>query len=352
MVMLEPDSQDVIELTSSEADKMIQHLALRTRDEAFRKGIGLGRPWRDTNATDLRFPKFVELIRILSVAISNDEPRSDPLVVHPHRRVARLLHYPLGIRMIGAWTAVDPSTAQMNEGKDISVANATEGKHGFRKEIARDDAVYMGMNERRPRNRGSLCRLLWVGEVPFFLENLPNSRRTNPDSQFLELSNNTTISPTQVFGSQAENQPAGREWSSRPARSLKMLGSAQLPKPFLIGFRHNDVYQFIDVVVHRGTQPKEFGPLRWRRHDATRVDARSKHSDLRLEKPQPCVVSGTHPLRRQRNQRKMYRVHVDSFRPQNVTKRLDYIVRQTVAIFPNPLENHDRLLGHKLLLTI
>ena len=126
MIMFEPHADYIVKLSSAEADEMIQHFAFRTTNEALYEGVCFGCPRRYTNASDFGFPELVEFARIFSVSISDDKARTDALFIHPHRYVSCLLHYPFGIRMIGAWATVDLSATQMNEHKDVGIANSCE----------------------------------------------------------------------------------------------------------------------------------------------------------------------------------------------------------------------------------
>ncbi len=119
VIMIEPHAKDVVELTSTEAEEVIQHFSLRRSDKAFTERVCFWGSRRRANTSHIRFPEVVEFVRILSVAISYEKARSDPLVRHPHRSITRLLQYPLGIRMIGAWTAKDLSATQMDKDKYI-----------------------------------------------------------------------------------------------------------------------------------------------------------------------------------------------------------------------------------------
>ncbi len=65
MIMFEPHANDVVELSSTEANKVVQHLAFCGTDEAFCKRVRLGSPWTYANASHAWFPELVELVRIL-----------------------------------------------------------------------------------------------------------------------------------------------------------------------------------------------------------------------------------------------------------------------------------------------
>ena len=60
-------------------------------------------------------PEPVEIVRKFLVPIPDKKSGLDAFVFHPHRSIARLLHYPLGIGMIRTRTMKHLSAAQMNE---------------------------------------------------------------------------------------------------------------------------------------------------------------------------------------------------------------------------------------------
>ncbi len=97
MIMFEPHANDVVELSSTEANEVVQHLAFGGAYKAPHEGVCLRRSRRDTNASDLRFPELIEFVWILPVTISNDKSRTDSLFIHPHRGVTILLYHPLAI---------------------------------------------------------------------------------------------------------------------------------------------------------------------------------------------------------------------------------------------------------------
>ncbi len=158
--------------------------------------------------------------------------------------------------MIGTWTAINLPATQMNKRKDIGFANATQGKNGLSKEIARNNGVNMGVNKGCPGYRRSLGRFPRVGEVSLFLEDVPSRRSADSDSQFLELSNDSAVTPAKVFRGQAKDQPTRSKWSSRPARGPKGFGPTQLPQPLSVSGGQHDVHDLTDIVVHGRAQPK------------------------------------------------------------------------------------------------
>ncbi len=71
MIMFEPHANDVVELSSTEANEVVQHLAFGGAYKALHEGVCLRCSGRDTNASDLWFPELIEFVWILPVTISN-----------------------------------------------------------------------------------------------------------------------------------------------------------------------------------------------------------------------------------------------------------------------------------------
>ena len=342
VIVLQPHPKDVVELSSTEANEVIQYFSLCNSNVAFTECVSLRGAWRSFDGSDFGiFPERVKGIRILSITVVNEESGFDTFVFHPHCGVASLLHHPFRIRMIRARIRIDSSTSQMNEDEDISMADTSESEDGLREKVTGDDAVHLSVSEGRPWKRRVLGGLLWLREVPFLSENVSDCSRADSDSKLLEFSYDPTVSPAQILGGQSHDQLASRGWSSGSAQRPERSHATQLTKPLPIGSRKDDVHDFVDVMVHRGPQPEQFRSLRRGRDNPTRFDTRPEHPNLRFEQLDSCVVSGTHPLRHQGHQRIKYGIHRDSFRFGNVLKRPKNTGCRALDTFPNPQAPQD-----------
>ena len=336
VIMFQPYAKDVVKLPAAKTDKVIQTFAFRGSNKTFAERIGHRSPRWNLNRPHVSlFPEHVEGIRILSITIPDQELRLDTFVFHPHRGVPRLLHYPLGIRMIGARTAIDFSATQMDEHEHIGMAYPTEREYSFREKIARHDAINMSMNKGRPGNRRSLSSLLRVGKMALPSKDVPNGGCSDTDTQLFELPKDATVSPTKIFPRESHDENTRGKGCTRSARRLVGTPSTQLSQPLSVRFRYDDMHQFANVVVHRRTQPKQLGPFSGSGDDSARIHPSAEHTDLRLKKLQPRVVSRPHPLRREHHQRKKYGIHPASFRFANVAKRPKNTGYGAVDIFPN-----------------
>ncbi len=112
VVMLEPRSYDVVQLVFAEAHEVIQTFAFQRPDETFTKCVRHWGAWRNLDRPHFGIlPERIEDIRILPVTVPNEKLGFDVFVIHPHRGVSSLLHYPGCIRMIRTRTAQHFSTS-------------------------------------------------------------------------------------------------------------------------------------------------------------------------------------------------------------------------------------------------
>jgi len=58
----------------------------------------------NASASYVRLPELATLVWVLSVPIPDKESWLDAFVLHPHRGISRLMPYPFGMGMVGAWT--------------------------------------------------------------------------------------------------------------------------------------------------------------------------------------------------------------------------------------------------------
>ena len=193
----------------------------------------------------------------------------------------------------------------------------------------------MCVDKGRPGDRRSLNSFLRVREVTLPFKDVSDGSRADTDTQLLEFPKDATISPAKVLTCESQDQITRGKRCARSARGLIGTPSTQLPQPLSVRLRYDDVHQFANVMVHRRTQPEQLGPFSGSGYNSACIHPNAEHADLRLKKLHPCVVSRTHPLRRQRHQRKKYGIHPASFRFENVAKRPKNTGYGAVAIFPN-----------------
>ena len=322
VVKFQPHAKNVVELSSAKTNEVIQHFPLCSSDEALAKCVCHGSAWRNLYWPYVRlFPKCIEGIRALPIAIPNEKLRVDTFVLHPHRGVPRLLHYPSGIRMIGTRTAIDFSRTQMNKHEYICVTYPAQREYSLGKEIARNDAVKLGVNKGRPGDRRSLSSFLGIGKVTLSFKDVTDGSRSDADTQFLEFPKDTTVSPAKILPRESQDQVTRSKRCARSSGRLVGAPSTQLPQPLPVGFRYDDVHQFSNIMVHRRTQPKQLRPFPGSGHDTARVHPSAQDANLRLKKLNPSVVSGAQPLRHELHERENETIHRNSFRVGKSAKR-------------------------------
>lgn len=106
-----PYSKYSVELRLAEADEVIEAFVLAIK--AFHNCIDFQILGWSAYASHIGIPEIVELIGKLAVPVPDQKRGLDARALHPLRGIPGLLHYPLGMGMIGARTAVDLAAAQI-----------------------------------------------------------------------------------------------------------------------------------------------------------------------------------------------------------------------------------------------
>ena len=101
VIMSEPGLYEVVRLVFAPAHEVIQTFAFQRPDETFTKCVRHRSAWRNLDGPHFGIlPEHVEFVRILSITIPNEELGVDVFVIHPHRGISSLLHYPGCVWMI------------------------------------------------------------------------------------------------------------------------------------------------------------------------------------------------------------------------------------------------------------
>ena len=134
----------------------------------------------------------------------------DTEIVEPVDGISGLLNDPFLIGMIRNGTAKHLAAAQMDEDEKIGVNSAGHRMDGFRKEIASEEALHVGLDERFPRNMASPFSFCGFGKDIFCFENVAYGRDTYTNSQLLEFSDNPAATPAKVLTGESAHQDAHR----------------------------------------------------------------------------------------------------------------------------------------------
>ena len=291
VVVADPSFQDVVESVEAEADESVEALSLASFEPRFRERIRFGRlEWySDAPRAALLLPELAESLREFRVAVMDKKARCHADIFEPHLCVARLLHHPLLVWIERRRTAVHLARTEMNEDHHVRGEDTAKGVDAFGEEIAPGHRVHVRVNKRRPRNDWLLERLVRRRMNAGVFQDLSHGGGTDADAELLEFTDNPTVPPTKVLRGHLERQIQSCQWFSRPVRGTVRFAASKLPKPLPASVWHNDVHEFVDVVVHCSPKPEQFCPLLRRRHNPACVDSRAEHPNLRFEEAQPQI---------------------------------------------------------------
>ena len=114
-IMMYPASHDVVHLPEREQHKVIQGLGLEPTDEGFAERVAVGRSDGQTRGFNAGFlPEFQELFGELRIAVHQQPADLDAFLLHPHGRIASLLHHPGFVRMERGRAAIDTPRFQVD----------------------------------------------------------------------------------------------------------------------------------------------------------------------------------------------------------------------------------------------
>jgi len=314
MVVFEPRLVDVVQLTTTKTDEVVQAGLLNCADKSFAKCICARGARRDFNCADSSiFPEGVESVWVFSVSVANKVSGFDAYFFEPHRRVSGLLHYPVSIGMIGRGATVDLSSAEMDEYKNIGGENSSRGVDGLGKKVAGHQNVHVSVDEFAPRDGGLHVRFAGRGEGTRVLQDLACCGNTDSDAKFSQFADDSLGSPTEVVFSHQLNQFADGFTSGRSPELSEYSALPTISKPSPVCRRLDDVHYLGDVVVDQCAESNQFRPFSPRGYNATYIDSRTQHANLRLQNLEMGVVPGLKPSPEERNHDKKYSIHPTTF---------------------------------------
>jgi hypothetical protein len=138
----------VLEVAAADDQQPVETLAADAADPALGVGARLRRPHRRLDDADaFGAEDLVELAAELAIAITDQKPRTDALVVELHHQVARLLGHPAAVRVGSDPREADASGLELDEEQDIE---APQEERVDREEVALQDTPGLLTEERRP----------------------------------------------------------------------------------------------------------------------------------------------------------------------------------------------------------
>src|SRR5262245_30126208 len=118
--MLHVHDEHVAEVAAAEDQQAVEALAADAADPALRVRSRFRRPYRRLDHPDaFRAEDLVEVTGELAVAVTNENPRPDALVVELHQQVACLLGHPAAVRVGRDPGQVDAPRRQLDEEQDV-----------------------------------------------------------------------------------------------------------------------------------------------------------------------------------------------------------------------------------------
>ena len=148
VVMQDVGREDVLELAAAEDQQPVEALAAQCPDPAFGVRPRLRRPYRRLDHPDtLGAEHLVEVAGELAVAVADEKPRTDALVIEVHGQVARPLGHPAAVRVRRNPGDVDAARRELEEEQDVE-ALQEEGVDG--EEVALEDGRRLRSQELRP----------------------------------------------------------------------------------------------------------------------------------------------------------------------------------------------------------
>jgi len=298
VVVIEPDAVDVGQLAKTKADEVVQALMLAGTDEGFAKSVGLRRFRRNADAAHPGpFPEGVELLGELGVAVVDQVPGVDAVVVEPHGRIPRLLHHPGLVGMKGRLTHVDPAAAQMQEDQHVGVELAAQGIDLLGEEVAGHQRFHVGADELRPGNGGLALGLLGRWRTIGSFQDVADGGQPHGNPEFLELAEDALVAPGEILGRHAQDHRDDILGGAGSSGRFRTAGFGFRTQPAAVGLRLDHQHDIGDVVVDLISQPQELGPLLRGGNNTLVVDPVTQHPDLKHQQLHPDVVFRQEPMR-------------------------------------------------------
>ncbi len=166
---------DVVEMPQAEAQEVIQTFAFDRADPGLRERVRIRRQPRGPQATKVGVvEQATELGRELAVAVVDEEPRLDLLLVEPHHQVSSLLLDPPIVGLIRGWAEKYLARADVDERKTVGDSRTHWRDHALGEEVARDKRVHVEPDELLSGGLICLSSAQWRGCQPFIFQDAPD----------------------------------------------------------------------------------------------------------------------------------------------------------------------------------
>jgi len=231
---------------------------------------------------------------------------------------------------------VGPLT-HVNENQHMGGQNTPERANSLGKEVAADKRVHMRLNEVSPGDGRLLERLVRSRIDTPVLQNLPNGRGADRNTQLLEFAHDPAVAPSQVLLSQAQDEVGRGHGNAWPTQPLEDQTPRRLAPPSAVGFETHDMDHVSDIMAQDLPEAQEFRLLFRGGHDAVGVDALAEYAELRFQELKPRVVARLEPLCDHGGHGEEHPMHGPSSHvsPENDPSKPSY---KTAPTFLNPLD--------------
>ena len=195
--------EDAFELAAAEDEQPVEAFATQGPDPALgvRPGVGcLDR--RLDHADALRAKDLVEVTSELAVAVADQVPRPDVLVIKLHEQVPCLLGHPGPVRVRRDPGEMDPPRRKLDEEEDVQPFE----EHGVDgEEVGLEDARRVLAEKLRPGRLQPARR----GFDPGLLQDPPHGARREFDAEPDQLALDSAVPPARILVSRGEERAPG-----------------------------------------------------------------------------------------------------------------------------------------------
>src|SRR6266536_313084 len=216
VVVLDVRAEDVLQVTPTEDQDVIQALSSSRADPALRERVPPWGPDRRFEDSDVFGPEdLVEAPGELRVPI----PEQDVLVPEGSgdREVPGLLGHPGRVRSAGGAGHMDPSGRELDEEQDIERLQ----EHRLdREEVAREHSPALCSEELAPGRTGSTRRGPEAGAT----QDPPDGARSDLDPQLAEFALDSHASPSGVLPAETDDEIGRLGIEGRPTGASPMVG--------------------------------------------------------------------------------------------------------------------------------
>src|SRR6266516_5881350 len=212
VVVVDEDAEYALKVASVHAKKPIEALGASGSHEALGDRVRLRCAHRSLHDLDaLASEDGVEVARELAVAVADQAAKGRGLLLECPGELARLLRHPGAGRVVGAASEVDPAAGELDEEEDV---DSLQGDRLDGEEVDREHALRLLPQEGAPRKSAALAG----GADARLTQDLLDGRRRHPQTEPVDLADDTLVAPARVLSSEAKDELADLTADRRATR--------------------------------------------------------------------------------------------------------------------------------------